>query len=48
MDAIALGCLTALLVPRLRFSRRGLLMMRAIGAALPARAAALRPSRRYI
>jgi peptidoglycan/LPS O-acetylase OafA/YrhL len=34
MDAIALGCLTALLVPRSRFSRRGLFMMQAIGAAL--------------
>jgi peptidoglycan/LPS O-acetylase OafA/YrhL len=34
MDAIALGCLTALLVPRMRVSPRGLLMTQAIGAAL--------------
>ena len=34
MDAIALGCLTALLVPRLRTSRRGLIAMQTIGIAL--------------
>ncbi|HUX73570.1 MAG TPA: acyltransferase [Steroidobacteraceae bacterium] len=34
MDAIALGCLTALLAPRLRFSRRALITMQTIGVAL--------------
>ncbi|MGH9863935.1 MAG: acyltransferase family protein [Candidatus Acidiferrales bacterium] len=32
MDAIALGCLTAILLPKLRFGRRGLLFMQVIGA----------------
>jgi len=34
MDAIALGCLTALLVPRLRFTNVGWLFVQALGAAL--------------
>jgi peptidoglycan/LPS O-acetylase OafA/YrhL len=34
MDAIALGCLTALLVSRVHFSRRALLLRSGIGAAL--------------
>ena len=34
MDAIALGCLTALVVPRLRLSGRGAFAMCAVGAAL--------------
>jgi peptidoglycan/LPS O-acetylase OafA/YrhL len=32
MDAIALGCLTAILLPKLRFGRRGLLLMQVSGA----------------
>jgi len=34
MDAIALGCLTAILLPKLRFGRRGLLFMQVSGAML--------------
>jgi peptidoglycan/LPS O-acetylase OafA/YrhL len=34
MDAIALGCLTALLVSRMRFTRRALRMLGGVGAAL--------------
>ncbi len=34
MDAIALGCLTAILLPKLRFGRRGLLLMQMSGAML--------------
>jgi peptidoglycan/LPS O-acetylase OafA/YrhL len=34
MDAIALGCLTALLVSRIRFSRRSLWILGALGASL--------------
>ena len=36
MDAIALGCLTALLMPRLRFTRAGLLLTQITGATLMA------------
>ncbi|HVA16215.1 MAG TPA: acyltransferase [Candidatus Dormibacteraeota bacterium] len=32
MDAIALGCLTAILLPKLRFGRRGLIFMQVAGA----------------
>jgi len=34
MDAIALGCLTALLVPRLQLSRRGVLLLQSAGATM--------------
>ena len=34
MDAIALGCLTAILLPKLRFGRRGLVFMQMSGAVL--------------
>jgi peptidoglycan/LPS O-acetylase OafA/YrhL len=36
MDAIALGCLTALILPRLRFTRTGLILTQTVGAALMA------------
>ncbi len=34
MDAIALGCLTAIIVPKLRLGRRGLLGLQAVGTVL--------------
>ncbi|MGH9729001.1 MAG: acyltransferase family protein [Candidatus Acidiferrales bacterium] len=34
MDAIALGCLTAILLPKIRLGRRGLLGVQALGAAV--------------
>ena len=34
MDAIALGCLTALLTPKLQLSPRGLLLLQSVGAAM--------------
>jgi peptidoglycan/LPS O-acetylase OafA/YrhL len=36
MDAIALGCLTALILPRLRFSRTGIILTQTVGAILMA------------
>lgn len=36
MDAIALGCLTALILPRLRFTRTGVILTQTVGATLMA------------